>query len=45
VYYAKSSQQATAEAIAKSLGVGSAKLSSSIAASGIVVVVGNDYAG
>ncbi|HYJ76870.1 MAG TPA: LytR C-terminal domain-containing protein [Kineosporiaceae bacterium] len=45
VYYAKASQQATAEAIAKSLGVGSAKLSSSIAASGIVVVVGNDYAG
>jgi LytR cell envelope-related transcriptional attenuator len=43
VYYAKESQKPTAEAIAKSLGVGSAKLSTSIATSGIVVVVGNDY--
>jgi hypothetical protein len=43
VYYAKESQQPTAEAIAKALGVGSAKLSTSIASSGIVVVVGNDY--
>jgi len=44
-YYAEDSQRGTAEAIVKSLGVGSAKLSTSIAGSGIVVVVGNDYNG
>jgi hypothetical protein len=42
VYYAKQSQLASAQAIAEELG-GQAKRNTSIAANGIVVVVGNDY--
>jgi hypothetical protein len=45
IYYASSSQKATAEALKDALGgVGVVKLSSSIAGQGIVVVVGDDYA-
>lgn len=43
VYYASADQAATAKAIAKALGVGAAKESASIAASGIVVIVVNDF--
>jgi LytR cell envelope-related transcriptional attenuator len=42
VYYADASDLATAQALAKELG-GKAKQSASIAANGLVVVVGNDY--
>lgn len=45
IYYATSSQRATAEALQRALGVGVVKQSSTIAASGIVVVVGDDYQG
>jgi hypothetical protein len=45
VYYGQASQAATAEAIVKTLGVGSARLKGSIASQGIVVIVGNDYSG
>jgi hypothetical protein len=44
VYYAEQSQLASAQAIAKKLG-GQAKLNTSIAVDGIVVIVGNDYSG
>jgi len=45
VYYASADQQPTAQAIARVLGVGTARLNTSIAANGIVLVVGNDYHG
>jgi len=44
VYHASPAERPTAQAIAKALGVGAAKLNTSIAANGIVLVVGNDYA-
>jgi len=45
IYYASSSQKATAEALKDALGgVGVVKLSSTVAGQGIVVVVGDDYA-
>jgi len=43
VYYATADQKAAAEAIQASLGVGTVRLSSSVAAKGIVVVIGDDY--
>jgi hypothetical protein len=45
IYYATSADKATAEAIKTALGVGTTKLSPTVAAQGIVVVVGDDYAG
>jgi hypothetical protein len=45
IYYASSSQKATAEALKDALGgVGVVKLSPTVAGQGIVVVVGDDYA-
>jgi LytR cell envelope-related transcriptional attenuator len=43
VYFAKDSQRATAEALQKALKVGTVKQSATIAAQGIVVIVGDDY--
>jgi cytoskeletal protein RodZ len=43
VYYAKSADKATAEAISRALGVGSVKQNATVAGQGIVVVVGDDY--
>lgn len=43
VYFAKSSQKDTAQALVDDLGVGSAKQSSSMATKGITVVLGTDY--
>lgn len=45
IYYSSSATKATAEAIKAALGVGTVKASSSVAAQGVVVVVGDDYAG
>ena len=45
VYYATSAQKPTAEAIVSALGVGTVKLNATVAAQGIVVVVGDDYKG
>jgi hypothetical protein len=45
VYYNGDSQRATAEAIKKALKVGVVKQSATIAANGIVVVIGDDYSG
>lgn len=45
VYYATSADKATAEAIKNALGVGTIKLNATVAAQGLVVVVGDDYAG
>jgi hypothetical protein len=44
VYYASDSDEATAKALAKALGVGTTKLSADVAGSGIVVIVANDFA-
>jgi hypothetical protein len=43
IYFARSSQQATAEALARALKVGTATRNSAAASGGIVVVVGDDY--
>jgi hypothetical protein len=43
IYFAKSSQRATAEALARALKVGTATRNVAAASGGIVVVVGDDY--
>ena len=45
VYYGSQEQAATAKAMAKALGQAVTKLSSSVASSGVVVVVGSDFSG
>jgi LytR cell envelope-related transcriptional attenuator len=45
VYFSGDSQRATAEAIQKALKVGVVKQSATVAAQGIVVVIGDDYNG
>jgi LytR cell envelope-related transcriptional attenuator len=45
IYYATAADKATAEALKEALGVGSLRLSATVAAQRLVVVVGDDYAG
>jgi hypothetical protein len=45
IYYASAAGKATAEAIKSALGVGTVKLNPTVAAQGLVVVIGDDYAG